>query len=88
VIGRFVLADRGHDSERDADEDREQDREERQLGRCRDCLTEIGEDWLLRELRLTEVAVEQVPEVGPVLDGKGLVHPPAFVVGSDCDRVG
>ena len=49
---------------------------------------QVGEHGLVRELRDAEVALQEVPEVGQVLDGQGLVHPPVLVVGGDRLGVG
>ena len=71
----------------DPDDHRDQDREERELRGCGDERAELLGHREPRLLRLAEVAVQEPPDVDPVLLRQGLVEPVALVEGRDGGRV-
>ena len=74
LVGKPVAPYGGDDAERDPERERDQDRRQRELGRGRHVLAQVGADRPVALLGFAQVAVGEVLQIERVLDRKRLVQ--------------
>jgi hypothetical protein len=78
VIHEAAASRRAHQARADAGRRRHDDRGHRQLERAQEALGQLRSHGRGGRDRASEVAAQQVPEIGGVLHGQGIVQPPAI----------
>ncbi len=87
AVRQPVVEERGHRAERHTENGGDNDGGEGELQRRREILGQIGRHRALGQLGLAQVAVQEVPEIEPVLDDQGPVQPVLMVEGPHDRRV-
>ena len=88
MVEEPVSSDRSGDAERDAEGHRDERREDRQLGRRRRISRQVLANRLVILERLAEIALKQVRQVVPVLEGDRIVEPVALLERRHRFRIG
>ena len=85
MVDQRARLGRGQNAERDRDDDRNDQTEQRQLGRGRQPIADLGRDRLAGGERVAEIAVRQIDDVAEELHDQRLVE--AELVADLLDRL-